>query len=304
MSSRDFAKNVEVIHRLDDGKPWNEIRYTGTGDLASLLDFANTITNQPRLNQYRQPFLFRGQSRSEWKLKPKIFRHLEGLKEDSALRIEFDSMNYFRQRAKQHLNHIYITDIREAIDILELMGVMQHYNAPTRMLDWTTSFYIALYFAVLNDKDADGAVWFFFKNPLIAYMEEKYGVMSESELENLENLLDDENDYVEFGLNAKPVIDTYDMRTKTERMTAQHCIFTCSYKIFSDHAFEIGNALRAKSSLPIEFLTKFIIPKNVKDEILAQLQKINITSATLFPGIDGLGREISEIIQIERHRWS
>lgn len=39
--------------------------------------------------------------------------------------------------------------------------VMQHYSCPTRLLDWTLSPYVALYFAVEQSPESDGAVWFF-----------------------------------------------------------------------------------------------------------------------------------------------
>ncbi len=38
---------------------------------------------------------------------------------------------------------------------------MQQHGAPTRLLDWTTSAYVALYFAVCENFESDGSLWLF-----------------------------------------------------------------------------------------------------------------------------------------------
>ena len=43
---------------------------------------------------------------------------------------------------------------------------MQHFSCPTRLLDWTRSPWVALYFAVNHHFDKDGAVWSFLPSPL------------------------------------------------------------------------------------------------------------------------------------------
>jgi hypothetical protein len=40
-----------------------------------------------------------------------------------------------------------------------LWGFMQHHSCPTRLLDWTSSAYVAAYFAVEQLPDTDGALF-------------------------------------------------------------------------------------------------------------------------------------------------
>ena len=47
---------------------------------------------------------------------------------------------------------------------------------------------------------------------------------------------------------------------------------------------------------------KFVIPSGLKPRFLANLQMMNITASVLFPGIDGLGRSIKEMLGLEAAR--
>ncbi len=63
--------------------------------------------------------------------------------------------NFWSRRYFQYRSHI-----RNEYDYLEWLSIMQHFGAPTRLLDFTYSIYIALYFAIEHmNQEEYSAIW-------------------------------------------------------------------------------------------------------------------------------------------------
>jgi hypothetical protein len=91
---------------------------------------------------------FRGQADSEWRLVPKFYRS-----KPVNLTTELEIREEFITHAPA------LSDLKPANE-WEWYFLMQHYGAPTRLLDWTDGALIALYFAVRdNSGDRHAAVW-------------------------------------------------------------------------------------------------------------------------------------------------
>jgi len=97
---------------------------------------------------------FRGHAQAHWGLTPKLYRDEYKDSDENEIRQEFQI------RAQQLLQ-----GGRLPSDKWEWYFVMQHYGAPTRLLDWTDNALVALYFALHDptfgsyEPDTDAAVW-------------------------------------------------------------------------------------------------------------------------------------------------
>jgi hypothetical protein len=77
-----------------------------------------------------------------------------GVPPDKKRQYESEMIREFQRKAG-----LYLEREPDKDDVLEWLALMRHYGAPTRLTDWTYSFYVAVHFALAND--LEGAVWSF-----------------------------------------------------------------------------------------------------------------------------------------------
>ncbi len=91
-------------------------------------------------------FLCRGQADEAWSLEDSITRIMAGgANTANAIAIEKAALREFMSQAHLYINS---SDLPQLNDLLAWWALMQHYGAPTRLLDWSESPYVALYFTV------------------------------------------------------------------------------------------------------------------------------------------------------------
>lgn len=241
-------------------------------------------TNQHRNGIGISYIQFRGQSDSVWKLDSSLKRIVHGgdINEQNALFYEIQVQQEYNSQS--HLIEeklAYKPDMHPMAMFID----MQHFSCPTRVLDWSSSPYVALYFAVNENFDRDGALFIWNYARYLGHMKFKYPNISEITPVNI--LSFEEYDFVQL------VFPT----SKNERIVRQQGTFSISNKILKSYCDLINEPLKW-STVPA--LQKYVIPYSLKLEFLARLQMMNISASSLFPGMDGLGRSIKEALLIRK----
>lgn len=211
---------------------------------------------------------YRGHSNADWKLVPGYGR-LTGHVSETTL------MNRFKQSAAMLLE-------RSPTASFDWLFLMQHYGVPTRLLDWSESPIVALYFAISDVKHdgTDAALW----------------VLKPSALNRHANIVDkNEPDYIpSFDDEEMQSYSTESVRTNTRiallpvatiatrnnpRIQAQMGVFTIHHNDMT--AIEdVGDGAH---------VDKIVIPAASKTHMVEEIKLLGISKFQMFPELVSVG---------------
>ena len=235
--------------------------------------------------------LFRGQSSAQWSLQPSLARELTGSRLNwyDILRLERELANHFRQEAHRTLPQAVLS-VHDYV--LDWWPFMRHHGAPTRLLDWSLSPYVALYFAVASRWDEDGTLWWFRGTAADNLMQRRYPKVYKLHAENVFG----SHDGASFFESEPPAILFYfELRRTIERIGNQQGFFTLCLDPRADHADVLQELAEYGDGPHCEKLT---VPNARKPELLRDLHLMNVTGKSMFPGLDGLGLTLTELTRL------
>jgi hypothetical protein len=209
---------------------------------------------------------FRGHGDASWKLLPGVFRGSYKKYAEECLYYEF------RSTAGLLLD--------SNLNSWDIAFCMQHHGLPTRFLDWTDTFAVALYFAVAEIKD-EAAVW----------MLDPY--LLNREACNIEEILDldadFQHDYFSYFINDKPSTATLPGDIVAIYPRRQNARIQVQKGMFNVH----------QSNKPLEdlyssYVRKLTLSKACIDDARRFLNLSGINDFSLFPDLDGLSRHLKK----------
>ena len=252
-------------------------------------DEADVIGQNQGGYSHAPPIWYRGLRKMEHELVPTLHRAKIPVED------EIHVMNRFRQNAHEFL------ESRPAGE-WEWMFLMRHHGLPSRLLDWSESPLIGLYFAIANpqaedepDLEHNGVLWCLLPTKL---NEVSTGGTGRSDLVPMfadggedQNLFGQDfislylpsNVSTGFRTTARMPVAGFSIRT-TRRIQAQHGVFTIHHA--GDTALnDVGDG---------SHIWRFTIPSTKKPQLLEELRLLRINRLTVFPDLDNVAVQALE----------
>ncbi len=236
-------------------------------------------------------WIYRGQTR-DWKLRSSLERSCERSRIPlaDAPFIERALIDNFRRRYDGHDRQFVIEDT------LYCLALMQHHGAPTRLLDWTYSPYIALYFAV-ETVEGGGVIWCMNQT----WWRERARAVVGSEHFDRRNRYETRKDssFLPLYMTDRPYRMVYleNPYFFSSRLNIQQGVFLCTGDVtasYEENLRGLGDWSDSGSVLKIE--CRMTAESSL--QTLKELNRMNIHRESLFPGLDGFAQALGHRLRM------
>ena len=222
--------------------------------MESLTDF-NAFVESTYYGERHGAWSFHGLADSDWSLLSAAGR--TGRQDRD---FERKMLAEFKRRATAHLAQAPTSDF-------EWLALAQHHGLPTRLLDWSSNPYVALYFAAFKHLDRDGRF-------IALYAPTK---ISDQTLDTVSPFA------------YRRHLGKYLPTTITPRIAAQEGCFTIHHDIATPLRQDYLDRWRPDWRIHDDI----VLPAARKEQILYSLYRAGIHQESLFPGVDGLAAHLS-----------
>lgn len=222
---------------------------------------------------------FRGQADETWPLWSKLTRELTNREVHPE---NWEEQEYYILRYFQRHSFHFVAKMAETDDTPRWLALMQHHGAPTRLLDFSWSPYVAAFFA-LEAATKDSAVWAVNAGAMESYAFGPYSGKRSRPLPPNQVLRG-------VGADAPDAVVFAEPYFKNQRLIAQSGTFAWPRDITRPLELILGGRPRMMEKIVFR-------GKEVRREGLKELLLMNITNATLFPDLDGLAKSLNCMLQ-------
>lgn len=275
-----------------------------------------------RIGKSLRRWLFRGQEKAEWSLKSSLERAFEsrGIPITRTAPIEEMILIDFKSAA-----HLFSASVPKDTDTIAWLTLIRHHGGPTRLLDFTESFYVAAYFA-LDGATKDCAIWAFNRIDFMARVEGVIDSLCKRLKINLSLSLEQRLDEILLKAIRGDIRESYlltmSSSQRNERQFLQQGLALIPLNLKEGFMGALFNSFDPPGRMPNEDsgievgfeelqrvlldskLVKIIITKDAFLDARSDLEQMNINGATLFRGLDGLGRKVQDILNSVEHHLS
>jgi len=237
--------------------------------ISGLISVIQSVTGRPTQVWYR------GQSNISWSLLPTLIREPNGLNAEMTL------IKRFKQNAVHIASYADYTE-------WDWLFLMQHHGLPTRLLDWTESPLVALYFAVSFCPDSDGALYCL--NPMSLNKESGIDFKFDEELPCFD-VDEDLDGYLPSSVAREKTSRSRPVAALALRRAPRHYAQMGVFTVFHRDDTPLDNVSSGKH------VSKFIVPKEAKQKLSEELNLLKINEMTLFPELDRIAKYSKEVLR-------
>jgi hypothetical protein len=234
-------------------------------------------------------WIFRGQSNNK-ELRTLLERAIRDLKlkREDAFDIEFALTDRFKRNL-----HTIDPAFPKNLSSVELFAVMQHYGTPTRLLDFTYSFYVAVFFALENFQGKSPTLW---SIDSLWLQDQAINCLGVSENEFMPGKFDE--DFQKYFMktnnkSVKRIVYQITPNLLNIRLSIQQGTFLCPSNI--NTSFMVNLVTTISESTSIEDHIKILeIDTKARNQVLKELYRMNISRSSLFPGLTGFAESLKQ----------